>query len=185
MAVALRHQHTIYLLINKHAQDVFCMELMGVRVRLGMSGEMGGHGWGAAVRGGCIMTAKELFCWALSRESLVCCIRAGSALTACSEGLSLLCSSCTCVCVCVCVGYGGCFQTTSQHGSHSWTGFTKCDSKWSSRKKHHSTVGTKCATLFIFRNTKILNGNTWLQYTDILVVYRAPGPYSELLNEFS
>lgn len=26
------------------------------------------------------MTAKELFCWALSRESLVCCIRAGSAL---------------------------------------------------------------------------------------------------------
>lgn len=27
------------------------------------------------------MTAKELFCWALSRESLVCCIRAGSAIT--------------------------------------------------------------------------------------------------------
>lgn len=39
-------------------------------------------GWRAAGgRGGSVMTAKELFCWALSGKSLVCCVRAGSALS--------------------------------------------------------------------------------------------------------
>lgn len=42
-----------------------------------MSGRMVDLGGWVAGQGGCIMTAKELF--SLSRESLVCCVRAGSA----------------------------------------------------------------------------------------------------------
>lgn len=92
--------------------------------------------WGAAGRGGCIMTAKELFCWALSRESLVCCIRAGSAL-AYSRHREKVClrSSCTFVFV---WGKCSCFQRTSQQCGCSLTGLT-------SREWHRAPACNKTA----------------------------------------
>lgn len=124
------------------------------------------------------MIAKELFCWALSSESLVCCIRAGSPLTY-SQHIeerfvsallilhSFVCTVSDCMCVCACVASGTSAAIFKQQVYRTVAGFvanvTVKQTKLQHRNKIHK-VTFVLYTKYIFKSNLYICFNFLFQF---------------------